>query len=164
MARLLDTATSQGAGTPHAATTPHHDSRNHDTGAAHGTNHISASGRAMIAPVKAVLGLAGTGVLWAQVAPTTTLPAPIETLGSLGIVGMLGAAVVWLARTLLSQIANSDAKVAAITKEKDAVIAKKDEQIIALATKATEVMTLVMEAVKELRGTVSALDEHKGRA
>lgn len=94
-------------------------------------------------PFKAVFSLAVANLMF-QAAP---IPGSFDAAGRLTLDAALVVAVGVLWRALGS---------------KDQRIAEKDGQVVAMATKATETMALVMEAVKELRGSVNELREEHG--
>lgn len=96
------------------------------------------------APVKAVITIGTGGLLAAQVVPVA---GSLDSVGRLSLDGALIIAVGVLWRFVVSLMAASDAKVA----EKDAQLAKKDDLIVAMTTRVTEVMVEVMAAVKEAR-------------
>ncbi len=104
-------------------------------------------------PVKSVVTLSTGSLLIAQVAPLIAPTAAIDAAGRLTLDAALVFAVVSLWKAL---------------GQKDQRISEKDAQIVGMATKVTETMVLVMEAVKELRLTVGELkavmlaDDHRG--
>jgi len=100
----------------------------------------------MIAPVRAVLTLGTSGIFLAQVGQVLP-PTAVSTIDSAGRL-TLDAALVIAVGVLWRAMS-------AILVTKDAKIAEKDAQIVAMATKVTETMVLVMEAVRELRATVA---------
>ncbi len=102
-------------------------------------------------PIKLIM-LFGTGGILAQ----ATLPAgagPYDQIGRLSLDGALILAVGVLWKFMITLMDRSDKLVAL----KDAHINSQGEQIVAMATKTTEVMTLVMESVKESRKATEAL-------
>ncbi len=124
-------------------------------------------GPTLIAPVKAIIGLTGLSLTLAQVAPITPNATTVDMLGRLTLDGALGIAVVWLARTFLATIASHKVEITALMAAKDARIAEKDAQLVAMASKVTETMALVLEAVRELRTSVNEVKDegrHRGRA
>lgn len=94
----------------------------------------------MIGPIKAVLALSASGLLVAQVIPSSGTV--IDSAGRLTLDAALVLAVIALWKAL---------------GQKDIRIAEKDVQIVSMAQKVTETMVSVMEAVKELRTTVASL-------
>ncbi len=94
----------------------------------------------MVLPVKAVIALSTGGLIIAQL-PAVPLPA-VDAIGRISLDAALVAAVIALWRAV---------------GQKDIRIAEKDAQIIAMATKVTETMVSVLDAVKELRGAVNDL-------
>ncbi len=88
------------------------------------------------AQIKAVIAFATSSLLLAQ-----TIPTGAGSLDSIGRVS-LDAALIIAVGVLWRKI-----------DEKDAQLGKKDDQLIAMTSKVTEVMTSVMEAVKENRKT-----------
>ncbi len=104
-------------------------------------------------PVKSVVALSTSSMVVAQLAPLIAPTAAIDAAGRLTLDAALVFAVVSLWKALAA---------------KDQRIGEKDQQIVGMATKVTETMVLVMEAVKELRLTVGELkavmlDDHRGR-
>lgn len=91
-------------------------------------------------PIKAFCGLAMLG-LAADLAP---VPGPVDQVGRLSLDAVLVAGVIALWKAL---------------ERKDARIADKDAQLVAMTSKVTEVMTQVLDAVRELRGGVADLKE-----
>jgi hypothetical protein len=101
----------------------------------------------MITPVhiKAFCSLVAVGLL-----ADTVQPIPVSFVDaagrlSLDVILMAGVVALWKA------LANKDTR-----------IAEKDQQLMNMATKSHEVMVLVMEAVKELRGAVNDLRVDRG--
>lgn len=88
----------------------------------------------MIGPVRAVIMLAMSNIVLGQLAPVVPSSA-FDAAGRMTLDGALILAVIVLWRALT----------------------KKDDQVIAMSQQTAQTMALVLEAVKELRGTIADL-------
>ena len=100
--------------------------------------------------------LASAALLLDTVAPVSG--SLVDAAGRLSLDGVLVAGVIALWKALAAREAAHAEALAA----KDQRIDAKDAQIITMTTKVTEVMALVLEAVKELRSSVNRLCDDDG--
>ena len=101
-----------------------------------------------IVPIKAIVGIASSSILLAQITPTLPAGSPtLDSIGRLTLDSALVFAVIALWRALQS-----------VLKDKDSQIAFKDQQLITMTGQVTATMTSVMSAVQENRAATSKLE------